>query len=75
MTRPLVFNLVVSNVPGFREHRYFNGSKVDSYFPMSLLFHGQALNITLCSRDKYLDFGLIGLGFDGVDLIGEGVTP
>jgi diacylglycerol O-acyltransferase len=39
-------NLVISNVPGLREARYFNGSRLEAYYPLSLLFHGQALNIT-----------------------------
>jgi diacylglycerol O-acyltransferase / wax synthase len=42
-------NLVVSNVPGFREPRYFDGSRLEAYYPLSLLFHGQALNITAVS--------------------------
>ena len=53
-------NLVISNVPGFREDRYFNGSKVDSYFPMSLLFHGQALNITGVSNVDTFSIGFTG---------------
>lgn len=39
-------NLVISNVPGLAEPRYFDGSRLDAYYPLSLLFHGQALNIT-----------------------------
>lgn len=54
------FNIVVSNVPGPRQPTYFNGAKLDGVYPVSIVMDGQALNITLCSRDKYLDFGLIG---------------
>lgn len=54
------FNIVVSNVPGPRKPTYFNGAKLDGVYPVSIVLDGQALNITLCSRDKYLDFGLIG---------------
>lgn len=54
------FNVIVSNVPGPREEMYFNGAKLDGMYPVSIVLDGQALNITLCSRDKYLDFGLIG---------------
>jgi diacylglycerol O-acyltransferase len=47
-------SLVISNVPGLREPRYFNGSKLEAYFPLSLLFHGQALNITgVSSADQF----------------------
>lgn len=58
-TRP-PFNVIVSNVPGPRDQMYFNGAKLDGMYPVSIVLDGQALNITLCSRDKYLDFGLIG---------------
>lgn len=54
------FNIVVSNVPGPTKETYFNGAKLDGVYPVSIVLDGQALNITLCSRDKYLDFGLIG---------------
>ncbi|MET1038357.1 MAG: wax ester/triacylglycerol synthase family O-acyltransferase [Aeromicrobium sp.] len=54
------FNVVVSNVPGPRGPMYFNGAKLDGLYPVSIVLDGQALNITLTSRDKYLDFGLIG---------------
>ena len=53
-------NLVVSNVPGLREPRYFNGSKLEEYHPLSLLFHGQALNITAVSNDTMFCIGYTG---------------
>lgn len=54
------FNVIVSNVPGPKNDMYFNGAKLDGLYPVSIVMDGQALNITLCSRGKYLDFGLIG---------------
>ena len=54
------FNVVVSNVPGPRNPMYFNGAKLDGLYPVSIVTDGQAINITLTSRDKYLDFGIIG---------------
>lgn len=54
------FNVVVSNVPGPRNPMYFNGAKLDGLYPVSIVLDGQAINITLCSRDKFLDFGIIG---------------
>lgn len=54
------FNVIVSNVPGPREQMYFNGARLDGMYPVSIVTDGQALNITLASRDKYLDFGIIG---------------
>ncbi len=53
-------NLVISNVPGVREPRYFNGSRLEAYFPLSLLFHGQALNITAVSNADNLCIGFTG---------------
>lgn len=53
-------NLVISNVPGLREARYFNGSRLEAYYPLSLLFHGQALNITGVSNDTTFCVGYTG---------------
>lgn len=53
-------NLVISNVPGVREPRYFNGSRLEAYYPLSLLFHGQALNITAVSNHKMFCIGYTG---------------
>lgn len=53
-------NLVISNVPGVAEPRYFNGSRLEAYFPMSLLFHGQALNITGVSNAGTFCIGYTG---------------
>lgn len=54
------FNVVVSNVPGFREQRYFDGSSLEEYYPLSLLFHGQALNITGVSNAGSFCIGYTG---------------
>lgn len=54
------FNVVVSNVPGPKNDMYFNGSRLDGMYPVSIVTDGLALNITLTSRADYLDFGLIG---------------
>ncbi|MEO7941905.1 MAG: wax ester/triacylglycerol synthase family O-acyltransferase [Marmoricola sp.] len=53
-------NLVLSNVPGLREPRYFNGSKLEAYYPLSLLFHGQGLNITGVSNADMFCVGYTG---------------
>jgi hypothetical protein len=47
-------------VPGFQEQRYLEGSKVEAYYPMSLLFHGQALNITAVSNANSFCIGYTG---------------
>ena len=53
-------NIVVSNVPGTQELRYFNGSRLDEMYPLSLLFHGQALNITAVSYADTFNIGFTG---------------
>jgi diacylglycerol O-acyltransferase len=57
---PVPFNVGISNVPGPREPLYFNGSRLDAMFPLSLLFHGNALNITCLSYAGTLNFGFTG---------------
>lgn len=52
------FNLVISNVPGPREPLYWNGAKLDALYPASVLFDGQALNITLTSYQNKLEVGI-----------------
>ncbi|CAN5353460.1 wax ester/triacylglycerol synthase family O-acyltransferase [soil metagenome] len=53
-----VANIVISNVPGPREPRYFDGARLQGLYPASLLQQGQALNITLSSYDTEVQFGL-----------------
>jgi diacylglycerol O-acyltransferase len=57
---PVPFNVGVSNVPGPTEPLYFNGSRLDALFPLSLLFHGNALNITCVSYAGTFNFGFTG---------------
>jgi WS/DGAT/MGAT family acyltransferase len=61
--RPLrkpAFNVIVSNVPGPREPRYWNGAKLVGLYPASVPYDGQALNVTVTSHDGQLGFGLTG---------------
>jgi len=44
-----VYNLVISNVPGPREFLYLNGSRMEVFYPISMITDGQALNITFLS--------------------------
>lgn len=46
------FNLIISNVPGSEKPLYWNGARLQSLYPASIVFNGQAMNITLAS---YLD--------------------
>jgi len=57
-TRP-TFNVTVSNVPGPQEQLYWNGAPLEGMYPLSIVTHGQALNITVTSCGDSLDFGIV----------------
>lgn len=57
---PYTFNLCVSNVPGPREPLWFNGSRLEATYPVSIPIHGMALNITLQSYADTMNFGFVG---------------
>jgi diacylglycerol O-acyltransferase / wax synthase len=52
-------NVVISNVPGPQIPLYLAGAKMVGNFPVSIVVHGVALNITVQSYMGQLDFGLI----------------
>jgi WS/DGAT/MGAT family acyltransferase len=58
-TRPM-FNVTISNVPGPDQPLYFRGARMEATYPVSLLSHGQALNITCQSYAGQLAFGFTG---------------
>ncbi len=51
--RPM-YNVVISNVPGPREKLYMGEAEILSCHPVSLVFQGQALNITIFSYAETL---------------------
>jgi len=53
------FSTVISNVPGPRKTMYWNGARLEGIYPASIPFHGFAVNITLVSYAKSLDFGIV----------------
>ena len=55
------FNIIISNVPGPRKDLYLNGARLQGVYPVSIPYHGQALNITLTSYVDNLEIGLTGL--------------
>ncbi|HEY1833700.1 MAG TPA: wax ester/triacylglycerol synthase family O-acyltransferase [Solirubrobacteraceae bacterium] len=57
---PVPFSVGISNVPGPSQPMYLNGSRLDALFPLSLLTHGNALNITCVSYAGTLNFGFTG---------------
>jgi diacylglycerol O-acyltransferase len=54
------FNIIISNVPGPRSSLYLNGARLDGLYPLSIPYHGQALNITCTSYADEIAFGLTG---------------
>ncbi len=54
------FNIVISNVPGSDGPRWFNGARIDAWYPASIPLDGQAMNITVISADDELNFGIVG---------------
>ncbi|SDW16185.1 WS/DGAT/MGAT family O-acyltransferase [Marinobacter mobilis] len=55
-----VFNVTISNVPGPSQALYYEGAKLEAMYPVSLIAHGGALNITCLSYDGSLNFGYTG---------------
>jgi WS/DGAT/MGAT family acyltransferase len=55
-----VFNVTISNVPGPQRTLYYEGAKLEAMYPVSLITHGGALNITCLSYDGSLNFGYTG---------------
>lgn len=58
-TRPM-FNITISNVPGPDKPLYYRGARLEAAYPVSLVTHGQALNITCQSYAGFLAFGFTG---------------
>lgn len=54
---PPMFNLIISNVPGPKRSLYLSGARMVGLYPLSLLFRGEALNITAVSHDGRMNFG------------------
>jgi len=52
-------NVVISNVPGPSKTMYWNGARLDGMYPVSIVFHGLAVNITVTSYAGSLDFGIV----------------
>lgn len=57
---PPIFNVVVSNVVLSRQKLYLNGAQLEAMYPMSFLFDGYALNVTIVGYDENVAIGFIG---------------
>lgn len=57
--RPM-HNLIISNVPGSAEPQYLDGALMEECYPISLIYHGQALNISVFSGAGRFNLGFVG---------------
>ena len=55
-----IFNVVISNVPGPEKDLYFWGCKLEQFYPISLIPHGQALNITVVTYSGQFNLAFTG---------------
>jgi diacylglycerol O-acyltransferase len=56
---PPVANLAISNVPGPQVPLYLAGAQMKTFYPVSIITHGLALNITVQTYCGRIDFGII----------------
>jgi diacylglycerol O-acyltransferase / wax synthase len=59
---PAIANVTISNVPGPTVPLYMAGAHMLTNYPTSIVVHGVALNITVQTYDRSLEFGLIACG-------------
>ena len=59
---PPLANVAISNVPGPPIPLYLAGAKLRHYYPVSIVTHGLALNITVQSYAGSLEFGITACG-------------
>lgn len=59
MPKKQAFNLVISSLPGPKDALYWNGARLEALYPASVVFDGQALNMTLTSYLDKLEVGLV----------------
>jgi WS/DGAT/MGAT family acyltransferase len=53
-------NVLISNIPGARERQYLAGAELQAHFPLSAIFHGLGLNVTVVSYCDQVDWGVAG---------------
>jgi diacylglycerol O-acyltransferase len=55
----LPFNVVISKLEGPRVAMFWQGCRLDALYPVSMVTHGQALNLTYAIRHDTIDVGLV----------------
>ncbi|BBZ25584.1 wax ester/triacylglycerol synthase family O-acyltransferase [Mycolicibacter hiberniae] len=53
------YNLPMSSVPGPGAEMYWNGAHVEEIYPVSAVFDGQTLNVTVCSYADRIGIGYV----------------
>jgi diacylglycerol O-acyltransferase len=53
------YNVIISNVPGPQLPLYLAGAELQAFYPVSAIFDGQGLNITVMSYRGTMFFGLV----------------
>jgi diacylglycerol O-acyltransferase / wax synthase len=53
------YNLPISNVPGPQHEMYWNGAHVEEIYPVSTVYDGMALNVTVCSYADRIGVGYV----------------
>ncbi|MFL0579859.1 WS/DGAT/MGAT family O-acyltransferase [Dietzia sp. 179-F 9C3 NHS] len=56
---PVIYNMIISNVPGPRNPIYFLGARITHMHPFGPLLHGAGISVTSLSFDDHLDLGVI----------------
>ena len=56
---PPIANVAISNVPGPQVPLYLAGAQMKTFFPVSIITHGLALNITVQTYCGRIDFGIV----------------
>lgn len=51
-------NLLISNIPGAREPQFLAGAPLIAHYPLSAIFHGMGLNVTIVSYQQQVDWGV-----------------
>lgn len=55
-----IFTTTISNVILNKDKLYLNGAQLEAMYPMSILFDGYALNVTVIGYDNMVAFGFTG---------------
>jgi diacylglycerol O-acyltransferase / wax synthase len=60
LRRGAAANVLISNIPGARESQYLAGARLEAHYPLSAIFHGLGLNVTIVSYGDQIDWGIAG---------------